>query len=142
MSRGGGARIVLVLALAGAIALAPAGRAQEPDPGGGADISATVPSVLEMSLQRAGANTISAQVTSSVPRTALSVASPAASGGGSLSVDTGATQPRRLRAGSELVLANWQRAVTDARVVLQLRATPSGTQSGAVLVVTAAPETP
>ena len=142
MTRAAGIRLALGLSLAAAIGFAPAGGAQSPAGGGGADISARVASVLSLTLQQAGAGAITAEVTASIPRTGLAVMASGAPAGSSLLVGTRAVATRRIRSGVPLQLTRWDHAVTRSSLVLRTRLTPASAQRSTVLVITAAPQTP
>lgn len=142
MTRAGRIRLALGLCLAAAIALAPAGGAQGPAGGGGADISGRVASVLALTLRQGGAGTITAEVTASIPRTGLAVMASGTPAGSALTIGTRSVATRRIRAGVPLQLTRWEHAVTRSNLVLRTRLTPAGSRRSTVLVITAAPQTP
>ncbi|MDP2712468.1 MAG: hypothetical protein Q8O56_14735 [Solirubrobacteraceae bacterium] len=143
MTARGIASLVLLGALAVGVALAPATGAQDgtADPGDGTAISGEVPSVLELSLHRGGPNLLAARVTATINGVQLLAGAPGATPGTALQVGVGGRPPRPLTPAA-LALSRWDGAVTGARVLLRTRATPAGTTTGALLEITAAPQTP
>jgi hypothetical protein len=131
-----GLALTLALAVAVAVVETPATGAQDPAPGG-AQITAQVPSTLELSLDSRAGGLVVAQVTASIPHTQLLAAS-----AGALLVGVGGRSPHAIRPNGRLQLTSWSHAVTRSRMVLRARIAPARARLSAALVITAAPQTP
>lgn len=106
----------------------------------GTGVTAEVPSVIGLTIRRAGPTATVAELTSTVTRTQLLASLGGAAPGDVLHVGAGTAEPRPLRSGMRLPLAGFDAAVSRARVVVRVdrRSRPAGAE----LVITAAPQIP